>query len=73
LANLAANASNHRALLQENCLEFLIAGADLPDDDPPPEPISDPSRAPTSRSSALVATKAAPVANNDSLDEMALR
>ena len=30
LANLAVNASNHRAILQENALEFIIAGCHLP-------------------------------------------
>ena len=35
LANLAANAVNHRTILQENCLEFLIQGAELYEELPP--------------------------------------
>ena len=34
LANLAANASNHRSILQENCLEFLIEGAAIAASEP---------------------------------------
>lgn len=74
LANLAANASNHRTLLQENCLEFLIAGAELtPEDEPlsstPPTPLS-----PQSRGAIAFPTKGTPSnVNNNSLDEMTLR